>query len=40
MTLGAGKAQKVTDTFVLAPHQTPYFWMSTLWPAAELDYGE
>lgn len=39
-SLGVGKAQKVPETFVPAPCQTPYFWTSTLWPAAELDYGE
>lgn len=37
---GVGKAQEVLTPLVPAWHQTPYFWTSTLWPAAELDYGE
>lgn len=32
--------EKVLDFIFPAQHKTPYFWTSTLWPAAELDYGE
>lgn len=39
-TPGVRKTQEVPDTLIPAWHQTPYFWTSTLWPAAELDYGE
>lgn len=30
---------KVLDIVFPAQHKTPYFWTSTLWPAAELDYA-
>ncbi|KAF5921006.1 hypothetical protein HPG69_005584 [Diceros bicornis minor] len=36
--LGRGRPRR-SWTLVSAPHQTPYFWTSTQWPAAELDYA-